>query len=109
MKYNLKTNTDIPFFNYLVKAENASDYYLYLNFDRAIRMLASLSTDCHIARILEPYRDLHTNEMFTQNSFSAIDGKYEYDKYPKVRDYLRNYLNAGDWLNPDELTIKPNP
>lgn len=102
-KYSMKTNTEIPSFNYLVRSNDDMDYYLFFEFDDALNKLKTLSLENrgHIACLFETFFNTTTREWHGQNTFTAYDGIIEYDKHAKVELHLEFYINAGEWLNPD--------
>lgn len=102
-KYPLKTKTENPKFNYLVRSNDSMDYYLYDEFNDALDKLKMMSLErhSHIICLYEPYFDTQTREWHGQNTFTACNGKIRYDKHARVDLHLAFYVNAGEWLNPD--------
>jgi len=56
-KYPMKTKTEKPNFNFLVRSNDGMDYYLFYEFDDALNQLKAMSLDNkgHIACLYEPY------------------------------------------------------
>lgn len=100
-KYPMNTKTEKPLFNYLIRMNSGMDYYLYEDFDTAIRKAMSLSHGADIPLIYEVYFNTETREFFGQNTFSIYDGTIEYDKHARVELHIEFYVNAGEWLNPN--------
>ena len=102
-KYPLKSKSEKPQFNYLVRSNSEMDYYLFYEFDDALNHMKALSLESrgHIACMYEPYFNTNTREWFGQNTFTAYDGMVEYDKHAKADLHLEFYVKAGEWMNPD--------
>lgn len=103
IKYPMKSKTERPRFNYLVRSNDSMDYYLYYEFDDALNKTKTMSLKerGHIARLYEPYFNVSTREWYGQNTFTAYDGIVEYNKHARAVLHLEFYVNAGEWLNPD--------
>lgn len=102
IKYPMKTKTEKPIFNYMVRLNSSMDYYLYEDFDSAIKKASALSHGTDIPLIYEVYFNTESREFFGQNTFSIYDGIIEYDKHARVELHIEFYVNAGEWLNPNK-------
>lgn len=100
-KYSLKSKTDRPSFEYMVRQNSGFDYYLYSDFDSALKKMVEISISKGIGLLYEIYFNNQTREYFGHNTFKAFDGEVKYDKHAKVDLHLHFYINAGEWLNPD--------
>lgn len=103
VRYPMKEKTEIPLFEYLVRDNMEMDYYLFGDFDGALKQAQSMSVngDRHVL-IYENYFDTVTRQWYGCNTFSVVDGKVHYDKHAKVGLHLAFYVNAGEWLNPNQ-------
>lgn len=106
IKYPMKNKTDQPLFEYLVRDNMSMDYYLYANFDSALKQAEamSISGNRHIL-IYEPHFNTVTREWHGCNTFSVVGGRVKYDKHAEVGLHLEHYVNAGEWLNPNQEWI----
>ena len=84
------------------------DYYLFKDFDDAIRTAhtqALLNQDDMY--IYEVDFNANTREFHGRNTFIVhSDGKLTYNRYAERDLHLEFYVNAGDWLNPNQEWIK---
>jgi len=103
MKYPLSDKTTNPNFEYLVRDNMKLDYYLYKDFDSALKQAQkmSLSESRHVL-IYEKDFNTITREWHGCNTFDVIEGKVVYNKHAKTELHLEFYVNAGDWLNHEE-------
>lgn len=101
-RYPLKNKTENPSFEYLVRDNMKLDYYLFLEFDEALKQAEkmSISGNRHVL-IYEKYFNTITREWHGLNTFDVIGGKVIYDKHAIPDLHLDFYVNAGEWLNPD--------
>lgn len=106
MKYPMKLKTERPNFNYIVRMNSGMDYYLYVDFDSAIRKAMSLSHGSQISLVYEIFFNTSTREFFGQNTFTIYDGVIDYEKHAMPELHVEFYVNAGDWLNPDVNLLK---
>lgn len=107
MHYPMELKTEQPLFEYLVKDSMNFDYYLFTDFDDALKCAESKSIQGNkLFLIYEVYFDNKTREFRGQNTFSIRGGKVRYDKYAEVDLHLEFYVNAGEWLNPNEEWIQ---
>lgn len=107
MKYPMKNKTDKPLFEYLVRDNMNMDYYLFDEFDKALKQAEKMSvSESRHVLIYENYFNTKTREWYGLNTFDVIDGKVRYDKHAKVELHLEFYVNAGEWLNPNEEWIE---
>lgn len=106
MKYPMKLKTESPIFNYIVRLNSGMDYYLYESFDEAIKMAVLLAHGVDVPLVYEIYFNTKTREFFGQNTFTIYDGKIEYDKHDKIELHVEFYVNAGEWLNPNDEWLK---
>lgn len=106
IKYPMKLKTEHPLFEYLVRDNMNLDYYLFSDFDSALKQAQSMSVsgNRHIL-IYENYFNTTTREWHGQNTFDVVDGRVVYDKHARVDLHLEFYVNAGEWLNPNQEWI----
>lgn len=108
IKYPMQTKTEKPIFDYLVRDNMEFDYYLFDNFNDAIRQAEKMSLSSeysgHIL-IYENYFNNKTREWFGNNTFDVIEGEIFYDKHANADLHIEFYINAGEWLNPNEKWI----
>lgn len=105
-RYPLKEKTVNPGFEYLVRDNMSLNYYLFSEFDEALKHAEkmSISGNRHVL-IYEKYFNTRTREWHGLNSFDVIEGKVIYDKHASPDLHLEFYVNAGEWLNPDVKLI----
>jgi hypothetical protein len=106
MKYPMLKNTDNPLFNYIVMQNEEYDYYLYENFDMALKKAMELSHITKISLVYEIAFNTETREFRGQNTFTVYDGEVIYDKHVQIGLHIQFYVNAGEWLNPNEEWLK---
>jgi len=102
MKYPMTKNTEQPLFNYIVKSNDSFNYYLYSDFDTALKKVMEISNIEGIGILYELYFNNSTREYRAHPTFKAFDGKAKYDKHERVALHIHFYINAGEWLNPNE-------
>lgn len=103
MKYPMKLKTERPLFEYLVRDNMELDYYLFSEFDDALKIAETKSIEKHgIYLIYEVYFNTKTREFYGTNTFQACCGKVKYDKHADIDLHLEFYVNAGEWLNPNQ-------
>lgn len=103
MKYPMKLKTDRPLFEYLVRNNMGFDYYLFDEFDDALKTAETESIKNNgTFLIYEVYFNTRTREFFGTNTFKVFSGKVKYDKHAEIDLHLQFYVNAGDWLNPNK-------
>lgn len=102
MKYPMTKKTDRPLFDYMVMENSEYNYYLYDSFDLALKKAIELSYGMDIGVLYELAFNNETREYRVQNTFTAYDGEVKYDKYARLGLHVQFYVNAGDWLNPNE-------
>lgn len=98
----MKKKTDKPLFDFIVIANGQYDYYLYNDFDDALKTAMELSHKTEISIIYEIVFNTETREYRTKDTFTIYDGKVHYDKYATIGLHVEFYINAGDWLNHNE-------
>ncbi len=105
-KYPMKNKTDRPLFEYLVRDNMHFDYYLFDEFDKALKQAEkmSISGNRHIL-IYENYFNTKTREWHGCNTFDVVEGKVRYDKHAMPDLHLEFYINAGEWMNPNQKWI----
>jgi hypothetical protein len=106
MKYPMVKNTERPLFEYMVIQNGEFDYYLYDKFDDALKKATELSIGHGIGLVYEAYFINSTREYRGQNTFKVFDGIVHYDKHADIGLHLEFYINAGEWLNPNEEWLK---
>ena len=106
MKYPMTKNTDRPMFEYLVRQNSEYDYFLYADFDSALKKAIELSTGIEIGLVYEVFFNTNLRDYRGQNTFIVSDGKIEYNKHAKVDLHIEFYINAGEWLNPNKEWIE---
>lgn len=103
MKYPMKLKTERPLFEYLVRDNMNLDYYLFSEFDNALKTAETKSIEKNgTFLIYEVYFNTSTREFHGTNTFKVFQGKVKYDKHAEVDLHLEFYVNAGEWLNPNE-------
>ncbi len=102
MKYPMTKNTDRPMFEYIVMINGEFDYYLYSDFDEALKKAMVLGMGTEIGLLYELAFNCETREYRVQNTFKVFDGDIHYDKHARVGLHVEFYVNAGEWLNPNE-------
>jgi hypothetical protein len=110
MKYPMSEKTDRPLFDYIVVLNGEEDYYLYDDFDLALKKAMEIAVNYKTSLIYEIVFNNETREYRGQNTFTISGGKVHYDKHEKAGLHIQFYINAGEWLNPNEewLTILNN-
>jgi hypothetical protein len=106
MKYPMIKNTENPLFNFLVKLDNNFDYYLYDNFDMALKKALELSHITEICLVYEIVLNNKNREFRGQNTFTVHDGEIKYDKHAKIDLHIQFYINAGEWINPNKAWLE---
>lgn len=107
MQYLMKLKTEKPLFNYIVRFNDSFDYYLFEHFDDALKLAMKLGRDgSRIALIYEIYFENATREFKGQNTFTVFYGEVHYDKHARIDLHIQFYVNAGQWLNPNEEWIQ---
>lgn len=102
MKYPMIKKTEKPLFEYMVMLNGEFDYYLYDSFDIALKKAMELSGRKEISLVYEMAFNTDTREFRGQNTFTIFDGEIKYDKHARIGLHIQFYVNAGEWLNPDE-------
>lgn len=102
MKYPMIKKTENPLFEYIVRFNDSLDYYLFRDFDSAIKKAVELSASTKITLLYELCFNNSTREWFGKNTFKVFDGEIKYDKHAQVDLHIQFYVNAGEWLNPNE-------
>lgn len=106
-KYPMKAKTDTPLFNYLVRDSMSLNYYLFAEFDDALKQAQTMSINGNkLVFLYENYFHAKTREWHGQNTFQCRGGKVIYDKHAKADLHLEHYVNAGEWLNPNPEWIE---
>lgn len=74
-KYPMKNKTDRPLFEYLVRDNMHLDYYLFDEFDKALKQAEKMSvSDGRHILIYENYFNTTTREWHGCNTFDVIEG-----------------------------------
>ena len=101
MRYPMTTKTEQSKFKYLVRAGNGFDYYLYNDLGKALNKACALSMvgwdDYYIHEVMNiggQYRSIVT--------YICNKGRAEYDEFAVADLHICFYINAGEWLNPNE-------
>jgi hypothetical protein len=102
MRYPMIKKTDRPLFDYMVMLNGEEDYYLYDNFDAALKKAMTLSHGIEIGLVYEIVFNTEIREFRGQNTFTVTDGEVKYDKHARIGLHVQFYINAGEWLNPNE-------
>ncbi len=106
MKYPMKLKTERPLFEYLVRDNMELDYYLFDDFDDALKTAETKSIENNgTFLIYEVYFNTATREFHGTNTFKVRCGKVQYDKHAEIELHLAFYVNAGEWLNPNQKWI----
>ena len=104
MRYSLKDKVTEPGFNFFVKINNPSaGYFLYNSIEKAMEKarILSLATS-KIVYIYEPTKNSY-GEWVMEKTFKYSYGKSTYYDYRQTELHVKFYLEAGEWLNPNEL------
>lgn len=106
IKYPMKNKTDKPLFEYLVRDNMSFNYYLFDEFDKALKQAETMSISCgrHVL-IYENYFNTKTREWHGCNTFDVVRGEVRYDKHAKIELHIEFYINAGEWMNPNQKWI----
>jgi len=102
-RYELEARTSYPDFEFMVTRNGYFDYWLFTDFDSAVKQ-AQLLQKQHpheIILIYEPYFNTTTREWHAQNTFRIVDNKLTYDKHALPLLHLKFYTDAGEWQNPE--------
>lgn len=102
MKYPMNTKTDRPLFEYIVLQNGKENYFLFDDFDSALKKAIDLSIPNKIGLVFELAFNNETREFRAKNTFTVCDGRIKYDKYARIGLHVHFYVNAGYWLNPNE-------
>jgi len=105
MKYPMNKKTDVPMFNYMVIINGEFDYYLYVSFDETLKKAQELSRTNRCVLIYERVFKNDVREFFGHNTFTINSGIVKYDKRNDWGLHIDFYVNAGDWLNPNQSWI----
>lgn len=110
MKYPMTKNTERPLFEYMVMVNGEYDYYLYDDFDSALKKAMELAVGIETGLVYELAFNNETREYRGQCTFTVFDGEVHYDKHARVSLHIEFFVNAGEWLNPNEewLSILKN-
>lgn len=106
MKYPMKFKTENPLFNYFIKNNNNENYYLFADFDKALKKLMELSISSNdIYLMYEIYFNTQSREFYLRNSFWCYNNIMDYTRYSKIDLHVHHYVNVGEWLNPNQEWI----
>ena len=101
----MSRRTEKPLFEFIVMINGKNNYFLYDNFDLALKKAVELSIPNKICLIYEIAFNNITREFYTQKTFTAHDGRIDYDKHARTGLHVYFYINAGEWMNPNEEWI----
>ena len=100
-------NTERPLFDFMVMINGEQDYYLYSDFDSALKKAIAISNSHRcIGLVYEIAFNTDTRQYRGQNTFTVFNGNVKYDKHAEIGLHLEFYVNAGEWLNPNEEWLK---
>ena len=97
--------TENPLFEYIVRFNDNLDYYLFDDFNSALKKAVELSNKSKITLVYELQFNNSTREWFGKNTFTVYDGEVKYDKHARADLLIQFYVNAGEWLNPNDEWI----
>lgn len=105
IRYHLEDRTTPPKFEYFIFIDGVVEkYWLFNDFDQAIRkMLALSNTEHRRICILEPEFVNCSREWRMTQTFHARDGKLYRDKFSRTGLHAKFYCDAGEWQNPEDL------
>jgi len=102
VKYPMLKKTEKPLFEYLVTLNGEFDYFLYDKFDDALKKAIEVARGHEISLVYELHFNTDTREFRGQHTFRVFDGEVHYDKHADLGLHIQFYVNAGEWLNPNE-------
>lgn len=102
MKYPMKSKTEKPLFNYMVRFNSSLNYYLFKTPDEALKCARKLGAGNKACLVYEIYLDTKTKEYKGRNTFRVLLGKVYYDEYARFDLHIQFYVSVGEWLNPNE-------
>jgi len=102
VKYPMKSKKEKPKFEYIVRFNDSLDYYLFEDFNKALKKAMTLSVKGKIILLYEIFFNSTTREFFGKNTFVVYDKEVIYDKHANPDLHISFYVNAGEWLNPKE-------
>jgi len=107
MKYPMENKTDCPLFDFLVIDLKYYNYYLYNNFEDALKKAKRLVVKYDMVYICEPILNNHTREYLAKPTFTLHKGGgIDYDKHAKLLLHIKFFMDAGEWKNPNKEWIE---
>lgn len=106
-RYPMRSNKDRPMFNYMVKSIMEFDYWLFSDFNSAVECAKKLNREKHEMIIIYDYHfNTSTREYRAQKTFWVWhNGELVFDKHGDIELHLEFYINAGEWMNPNQEWI----
>lgn len=103
LKFTLKSKIDKPAFSFFVRTNTAgAGYYLFADLEQALNKARVLSlTQFPLVIVYEPCQD-KDGEWHLIKTYSYFSGKCHLEEDAKPELHVKFYLEAYQWLNPDE-------
>lgn len=107
IRYPMRSNKDRPIFEYLVKSSMEFEYWLFKDFNSAVECAKKLNREHDEMIIIYDYHfNTRTREYQAQKTFWVWhNGELVFDKHGDVELHLEFYINAGEWMNPNQEWI----
>lgn len=108
IRYPMRSKSEKPIFNYLVKSNMEMEYWLFADFDDAVECAKNKGKELDDTMLIyDVYFNTRTRQFYAQKSFWIweFDGKLNYDKHGDVELHIEFYLRAGEWMNPNQEWI----
>lgn len=108
IRYPMRSKSEKPIFNYLVKSNMEMAYWLFQEFDDAVECAKTKGRELDDTMLIyDVYFNTRTRQFYAQKSFWIweFDHKLNYDKHGDVELHIEFYLRAGEWMNPNQEWI----
>ena len=108
IRYPMRSKSENPIFNYLVKSNMGMDYWLFQEFDDAVECAKTKGRELDDTMLIyDVYFNTRTRQFYAQKSFWILefDHKLNYDKHGDVELHIEFYLRGGEWMNPNQEWI----
>jgi len=100
MNYPMKMKTEKPLFNYMIRFDGNMDYYLFEDFEEALKKARELSSSNLIIYLYEVLFISSVGDYRGKNTYTIYNGELEYDDCAVGELHIHFYVNVGEWLNP---------